>query len=221
MSSVVVMHVFMQSFLTCFFHSNLPNRWFSTRFPHSLFTDSFRFFKSLNNSKTADNRPVTVFYQETENRSESGEEVVETKNVSERNKKQSKGKGDGKARSENVVQLNKDKTNDESTKKEENHHERVEADPVDSVTPDSVELPSNMERRDENLSKVYSNTALPAPEEPPDTSEMTLFMLDSPGGACVISLSLMSLGLLSIYISIPKQIVVVDSNLVDNDVAKR
>lgn len=220
MSSVVVMHVFMQSFLTCFFHSNLPNRWFSTRFPHSIFTDSFRFFKSLINSRTEDNRPVTVFHQETENRSESGEEVMKTKNVSERNKKQSKGKEDGKAVSENELQLNKDKTNDESTKEEEKH-ETVEADPADSVTPDSVELPSNMERSDENLSKVYSNTALPAPEGPPDTSEMMPFTLDSPGGACVISLSLMSLGLLSVYISIPKQIVVVDSNLVDNDVAKR
>lgn len=208
----------MQSFLTCFFHSNLPNRWFSTRFPHSLFTDSFRFFKSLVNSRTEDNRPVTVFYQETENRSESGEEVMETKNVSERNKKQSKGKEDGKATSENEVQLKKEKTNDESTKEEEKHHETVEADPADSVTPDSVELPSN---RDENLSKVYSKTTLPALEEPPDTSEMMPFTLDSPGGACVISLSLMSLGLLSVYISIPKQIVVVDSNLVDNDVAKR
>uniref|UniRef100_A0A3B4WXI4 Ral transcription factor IIIC subunit 1 n=1 Tax=Seriola lalandi dorsalis TaxID=1841481 RepID=A0A3B4WXI4_SERLL len=44
------------------------------------------------------------------------------------------------------------------------------------------------------------------------------FSLDSSGGACVISLSLMSLGLLSVYVSIPKQMVVVDSNLVDNDV---
>uniref|UniRef100_A0A3B4UME3 Ral transcription factor IIIC subunit 1 n=1 Tax=Seriola dumerili TaxID=41447 RepID=A0A3B4UME3_SERDU len=56
--------------------------------------------------------------------------------------------------------------------------------------------------------------------DPPDVSDMLQFSLDSPGGACVISLSLMSLGLLSVYVSIPKQMVVVDSNLVDNDVLR-
>uniref|UniRef100_A0A3Q3AAB1 Ral transcription factor IIIC subunit 1 n=1 Tax=Kryptolebias marmoratus TaxID=37003 RepID=A0A3Q3AAB1_KRYMA len=59
-----------------------------------------------------------------------------------------------------------------------------------------------------------------ASEDPPDVSDMLRFSLNSPGGACVASLSLMSLGLLSVFVSIPKQIVVVDSNLVDNDVAK-
>uniref|UniRef100_A0A4W6DK61 Uncharacterized protein n=1 Tax=Lates calcarifer TaxID=8187 RepID=A0A4W6DK61_LATCA len=52
------------------------------------------------------------------------------------------------------------------------------------------------------------------------TSDQSVFSLDSPGGACVVSLSLMSLGLLSVHVSIPKQMVVVDSNLVDNDVVK-
>lgn len=58
-------------------------------------------------------------------------------------------------------------------------------------------------------------------EEPPDTSDMMAFTLDSPGGACGVSLGLFSLGLLSVHISIPKQIVLVDSNLVDHDVVKR
>uniref|UniRef100_A0A671TTZ8 Ral transcription factor IIIC subunit 1 n=1 Tax=Sparus aurata TaxID=8175 RepID=A0A671TTZ8_SPAAU len=57
-----------------------------------------------------------------------------------------------------------------------------------------------------------------ASAEPPDVSDMLGFSLDSPGGACVVSLSLMTLGLLSVYISIPKQIVVVDSSMVKNDV---
>ncbi|XP_054635319.1 general transcription factor 3C polypeptide 1-like [Dunckerocampus dactyliophorus] len=49
-------------------------------------------------------------------------------------------------------------------------------------------------------------------------SEMLCFSLDSPGGACVVSLTLMSLGLLSVHLSIPKQMVVVDSNMVDPDI---
>uniref|UniRef100_A0A7N6FIA8 General transcription factor IIIC subunit 1 n=1 Tax=Anabas testudineus TaxID=64144 RepID=A0A7N6FIA8_ANATE len=90
-------------------------RCFSWRFPHSLCTDSFQFLRNLINNGTRDDRSVTAFYHETENRSVS---------------------------------------------------------------------------------------------------------LDSPGGACLVCLSLMSLGLLSVYISIPRQMVVVDSNLVDKDVAK-
>uniref|UniRef100_A0A665SYE8 Uncharacterized protein n=1 Tax=Echeneis naucrates TaxID=173247 RepID=A0A665SYE8_ECHNA len=59
-----------------------------------------------------------------------------------------------------------------------------------------------------------------APEDPPDVLDMVQFSLDSPGGACMASLSLITLGLLSVHISIPKQMVVVDSNLVDNDAVK-
>uniref|UniRef100_A0A665SYB4 Uncharacterized protein n=1 Tax=Echeneis naucrates TaxID=173247 RepID=A0A665SYB4_ECHNA len=56
--------------------------------------------------------------------------------------------------------------------------------------------------------------------DPPDVLDMVQFSLDSPGGACMASLSLITLGLLSVHISIPKQMVVVDSNLVDNDAVK-
>uniref|UniRef100_M4AJV5 Ral transcription factor IIIC subunit 1 n=1 Tax=Xiphophorus maculatus TaxID=8083 RepID=M4AJV5_XIPMA len=52
----------------------------------------------------------------------------------------------------------------------------------------------------------------------PDLSDMLQFPLSSPGGACLVSLSLMTLGRLSVHVSIPKQIVVVDSSLVDNEV---
>uniref|UniRef100_A0A667WI02 Ral transcription factor IIIC subunit 1 n=1 Tax=Myripristis murdjan TaxID=586833 RepID=A0A667WI02_9TELE len=53
-----------------------------------------------------------------------------------------------------------------------------------------------------------------------ELSDMLRYQLDSPGGACAAALSLMTLGLLSVHVSIPKQVVVVDSNLVDNEVVK-
>uniref|UniRef100_A0A8D3BQY2 B-block binding subunit of TFIIIC domain-containing protein n=1 Tax=Scophthalmus maximus TaxID=52904 RepID=A0A8D3BQY2_SCOMX len=66
-----------------------------------------------------------------------------------------------------------------------------------------------------------SNAAAPgASEEPPDVSDMLGFGMDSTGGACMASLSLMSLGLLNVFMSIPKRMVVVDSNLLDKDVVK-
>uniref|UniRef100_A0A674NMH6 General transcription factor IIIC, polypeptide 1, alpha 220kDa n=1 Tax=Takifugu rubripes TaxID=31033 RepID=A0A674NMH6_TAKRU len=57
-------------------------------------------------------------------------------------------------------------------------------------------------------------------QKAPDVSDMMVFSLDSPGGVCMTSLTLISLGMLNVHISIPKHIVVVDSNLVDNDTVK-
>nr|XP_015215327.1 PREDICTED: general transcription factor 3C polypeptide 1 isoform X2 [Lepisosteus oculatus] len=49
---------------------------------------------------------------------------------------------------------------------------------------------------------------------------MVVFSLDALGGHCLASLSLFILGLLSVEVSIPEQIVVVDSTMVDNEVVK-
>lgn len=45
--------------------------------------------------------------------------------------------------------------------------------------------------------------------------------MDSPGGHCVTTLALFSLGLLSVDVRIPEQIVVVDSSMVESEVMKR
>uniref|UniRef100_A0A8K9VGR9 B-block binding subunit of TFIIIC domain-containing protein n=1 Tax=Oncorhynchus mykiss TaxID=8022 RepID=A0A8K9VGR9_ONCMY len=51
-------------------------------------------------------------------------------------------------------------------------------------------------------------------------STMLQFSLESPGGATLACLSLMTLGLLSVHVSIPEHIVVLDSTMVDNEVVK-
>uniref|UniRef100_A0A8K9UUT8 B-block binding subunit of TFIIIC domain-containing protein n=1 Tax=Oncorhynchus mykiss TaxID=8022 RepID=A0A8K9UUT8_ONCMY len=48
--------------------------------------------------------------------------------------------------------------------------------------------------------------------------QMLQFSLESPGGATLACLSLMTLGLLSVHVSIPEHIVVLDSTMVDNEV---
>lgn len=53
------------------------------------------------------------------------------------------------------------------------------------------------------------------------TSHLVAFSLDSPGGHCVAALTLFSLGLISVDVRIPEQIVVVDSSMVENEVMKR
>lgn len=47
------------------------------------------------------------------------------------------------------------------------------------------------------------------------------FPMDGPGGHCVAMLSLISLGFVSVDVTIPEQIVVVDSTMVENEVIKR
>ncbi|XP_060715992.1 general transcription factor 3C polypeptide 1-like [Tachysurus vachellii] len=53
-----------------------------------------------------------------------------------------------------------------------------------------------------------------------DVEDMLVFSMDSAGGATACCLTLMTLGLMSVDVCIPQQIVVVDSTLVDNEVVK-
>ncbi|XP_047388879.1 general transcription factor 3C polypeptide 1 isoform X3 [Sciurus carolinensis] len=55
--------------------------------------------------------------------------------------------------------------------------------------------------------------------DPP--SDLVAFSLDGPGGHCVTALTLFSLGLVSVDVRIPEQIVVVDSSVVESEVMKR
>lgn len=211
-------------------------RCFSWRFPHSLCTDSFRFLRTLLNNRTdnrtENNRPAIAFYHETENRTEDGEVVTERRARSERKEKESERKKDNKPASELEVQP--EKSSSDSAKKGEDNQSKAEADTeLESndekthLTTGSAEDPSTGEQTDNQQAKekqlsvaAASNAAARGLEELTDVSDMMPFSMDSPGGACVVSLSLMTLGLLSVYLSIPKQMVVVDSNLVDNDVVK-
>lgn len=183
-------------------------RWFSTRFPHSLFNDCFHFLKRLVEGRAEGDRPITFFHQETDTRSKSGEELIAAKN--ERTKKPSQGKEDER------TDRCPDQEGDERQKKVET--DRANPEGGSTAAPD--EHPPDADQRNARPARGSSNAAPGAANGPPDTSDMMAFTLDSPGGACGISLSLVSLGLLSVYISIPKQIVLVDSNLVDTEVVK-
>ncbi|NXX39048.1 TF3C1 factor, partial [Tricholaema leucomelas] len=52
------------------------------------------------------------------------------------------------------------------------------------------------------------------------SEDMIAFPMDGPGGQCAAMLSLFSLGLVSVSVRIPEQIVVVDSTMVENEVIK-
>nr|XP_019958712.1 PREDICTED: general transcription factor 3C polypeptide 1 [Paralichthys olivaceus] len=214
-------------------------RCFTWRFPHSLCSDSFRFVRSLINKGTGDDRPVTAFYHEPENRLENGETVLERQKGSKRKEKQSEVNAESATVSEPEPQTKE--ANTESTKEGENEQRQEEGEeklmevdktneeknPDDNLPADSGEDPSSREQTDDQLPKeklseeaAASDAASGVPEDPPDVSDMLAYSLDSPGGTCAAALSLMTLGLLNVHMSIPKQMVVVDSTLVDNDVVK-
>lgn len=52
------------------------------------------------------------------------------------------------------------------------------------------------------------------------SGDLVAFSLDGPGGHCAAALTLFSLGLVSVDVRIPEQIVVVDSSMVENEVIK-
>lgn len=166
---------------------------------------------------------------------------MENEKGSKRKEKQSGGKADGRPVSE--PEARPEEANAESKKEGENDQRQakgeeklMEVDATDEQTnPDncltaaSGEGLSSIEQTDDRppgeeapSEAAASNAAAPgASEEPPDVSDMLGFGMDSTGGACMASLSLMSLGLLNVFMSIPKRMVVVDSNLLDKDVVKR
>ncbi|XP_071427563.1 general transcription factor 3C polypeptide 1 isoform X1 [Pithys albifrons albifrons] len=57
-------------------------------------------------------------------------------------------------------------------------------------------------------------------QENTSSEGMVAFPMDGPGGQCVAMLSLFSLGLVSVNVRIPEQIIVVDSTMVENEVIK-
>lgn len=146
------------------------------------------------------------------NRLENVEETAGAGKESGKSKKQTVGGEDGRAGG------GPETTKNESTEDEEKQ-KREGKKPEGRLAPDRAEAPLATES-DDGLLKAASSAA-EAPREAPDVSDMMLFSLDYPGGACVASLSLMSLGMVNVHISIPKHIVVVDSNLVDTDAVKR
>lgn len=201
--------------LTIYFHHSLPSRCFSWRFPHSLCTDSFHFLRNLLNSGATDDRPITAFYHEKQNRSLDVEEELDRREGSQRKRKQ-----DGTP----VSELETAST----TSAMESGHEVEGGETLMEVHGDNET--TNTPDKQKNEEVCHSGVSASSSEQtgdpsaqtdPPDVSDMMQFSMDSPGGACVVSLTLMSMGLLSVHISIPNHMVVVDSSLVDNDVVKR
>lgn len=126
-------------------------------------------------------------------------------------------KESGKSKKQNVISEDdgaRDGPEMKESTVEEEKEKGEEKYPEGPLTPGSAEVPLATESEVDRLPKAAS-------EEAPDVSDMMVFPLDSPGGVCMTSLTLISLGMLNVHISIPKHIVVVDSNLVDNDTVKR
>lgn len=194
-------------------------RCFTWRFPHSLCTDSFHILRDLINNRTGNNRPVTAFYHETEKRSETGEEVLQRKTGSKRKEKQREGNEDGRAAAEGE-KSQRNLEGEEMLMEVDMNKSEAQKNPEDCLPAGCADDPSSRGQtglfgeEEASGAPAASNTARRVSEDPPDVSDMLHFSLDSHGGACLVSLSLMSLGLLSVYLSIPKQMVMVDSDVV-------
>ncbi|XP_029009118.1 general transcription factor 3C polypeptide 1 [Betta splendens] len=174
-------------------------RCFSWRFPYTLCTDSFHFLRSLINNGIRDDRPFTSFYHETEYRTLRAEEEKKAEEIGE--------KQDGGEPEKTNTKLTNEGGNELMGVGGKTSEEQTNSGETLTDGGPGAEAPT-------------SGTSPPTPQAPPDVTDMLQFSINSAGGACVVSLSLMTLGLLSVSVSIPKQMVVVDSSLVDKDVVK-
>ncbi|XP_066516426.1 general transcription factor 3C polypeptide 1-like [Hoplias malabaricus] len=89
---------------------------------------------------------------------------------------------------------------------------------VEIPTVDTLAAPGDVEEPAVDTQAPPGDVDTLAP--PGDVEDMLTFPIDAPGGASLCCLSLMTLGLLSVDVSIPQQVVVVDSTLVDSEVVK-
>ncbi|XP_054912510.1 general transcription factor 3C polypeptide 1 [Poeciliopsis prolifica] len=188
-------------------------RHFVWRFPFSLCTDSFCFLRNLITRGPGADRPTTAFYHEPENRSQTDEEVCDRKTSK-----------NAKHGSETEPQIQT--AGSESTDKVDNNQSVTRGEEKSRESEEKFESTEEKSQSDEQKDPSEDDDASSSREQtdespnPPDLSDMLQFPLSSPGGACLVSLSLMTLGWLNIHVSIPKQIVVVDSSLVDNEIVK-
>ncbi|XP_076003891.1 general transcription factor 3C polypeptide 1 isoform X2 [Genypterus blacodes] len=203
-------------------------RRFTWRFPHSLCTDVFRYLRNLINNGADDDQPLTAFYHETAKRAEDEEEGLERGAGSERKEKAREGKKESETAKDETPkegQSEQSQAGGEEMHVELNNDEAKTHKPLPPEDTSSVNVPSGEEQAeisepqmDQPVVCPTSSPASQASKEPP--SGLMQYSLDSPGGACAASLALMTLGLLSVHVSIPKQMVVVDSSLVNNDFVK-
>nr|XP_040041912.1 general transcription factor 3C polypeptide 1 isoform X1 [Gasterosteus aculeatus aculeatus] len=209
--------------------SHSYHRCFSWRFPHSLVSNSLRFLRGLLRNGTGDDRPAVEFFHETVNRSPSGEEATEKRAASgKKQRKKDEGGPVGEAQAAIVDAATEGDDDDDGDRTgapgaeeamEEATSEKTQApgEADDQQTP-AEGLPAGP--AEERPGGEQADDAPPTGEESPDVSDMMFFSMDSADGGCAVSLSLMSLGLLSVLVSVPRQMVVVDSNLLDTSLVK-
>uniref|UniRef100_A0AAZ3QDY1 Uncharacterized protein n=1 Tax=Oncorhynchus tshawytscha TaxID=74940 RepID=A0AAZ3QDY1_ONCTS len=186
-------------------------RCFTWRLPTGLCTEVFDFMQALSENGTGDNHPSTVFIHEGK----------------EKEKRESMERGEvGMERGAVEREKDEDMETEDRGKNTENEHLEENEDnaahnqaeeQVSSFTVHGVESTSG-----DPASCPLTHTEEPElgldPSLPLDLTEMLQFSLESPGGATLACLSLMTLGLLSVHVSIPEHIVVLDSTMVDNEV---
>ncbi|XP_052356423.1 general transcription factor 3C polypeptide 1-like [Oncorhynchus keta] len=201
-------------------------RCFTWRLPTGLCTEVFDFMQALSENGTGDNHPSTVFIHEGKEKWESmerGEVGMERgEERSEKNKERGEEERE-KEKDEDMETEDRGKNTENEEENEDNAAHNQAEEQVSSFTVHGVEstsggpasCPLTQTEEPESGTAPGLDRSLPL-----DLTEMLQFSLESPGGATLACLSLMTLGLLSVHVSIPEHIVVLDSTMVDNEVVK-
>uniref|UniRef100_A0A6Q2XN73 B-block binding subunit of TFIIIC domain-containing protein n=1 Tax=Esox lucius TaxID=8010 RepID=A0A6Q2XN73_ESOLU len=195
-------------------------RCFSWRLPSELCNEVFDFMKALRENGAGDRHPLTSFLHEGEDgdgarREGKAKERAEEK---ERQNKEERTETEGRMKSEqepSEIEKGKEMEKDNmvpilgQVEKEDVSFSVHRAEPTSRGGASSPLL--DMEQSEMALAPSS------APCPPLEVQDMLQYPLESPGGSTVACLSLMTLGLLSVHVTIPQHIVVIDSTMLDNN----
>ncbi|XP_046898267.1 general transcription factor 3C polypeptide 1-like [Hypomesus transpacificus] len=183
-------------------------RCFAWRFPATLCSEAFQFLEALRENKTTDHQPMTSFHNKTVDRG-SGERLEEEERMEE---ERDQGGTERQCKEEEEEEEEEERGDENTEPEAPNDSETSRDDPPPQPSLPQTELPV--------LGQAPATGPLES-LEPPDEEGMLQFPAGAAGGAVLACLSLMTLGMLSVSVGIPKHIVVVDSSLVDTDSVKR
>ncbi|XP_045075716.1 general transcription factor 3C polypeptide 1-like, partial [Coregonus clupeaformis] len=197
-------------------------RCFTWRLPTGLCTEVFDFMQGLRENGTGDNHPTTVFIHEGQEKEmeKKRRESLEKERGEESLEKERKERGEESLKKERGEEsLEKERVEEDNTAHNQNQEEEqllsFTIHGAESTSKDPASRPLPQTEQPESGTAPGLDPSLPL-----DIQEMLQFPLESPGGATLACLSLMTLGLLSVHVSIPEHIVVLDSTMVDNEVVK-
>ncbi|XP_073716207.1 general transcription factor 3C polypeptide 1 isoform X4 [Misgurnus anguillicaudatus] len=202
-------------------------KFFTWRFPSTIFNDAYDLLTALCEGSRSDRSSSFSFQKDPESeRDASGDkdrEQIEEERAQERVEEQAQERVEEQAQ-ERVGEQAQERVEEQAQERvEEQAEERVEEDEQERVEEDEQareRAEEDEQAREWAEERVEEQVQERAEAPPADSQDMLPLSMDAPGGVSACCLTLMTLGLLTVDVTIPQQIVIINSNMVDREMVK-